>query len=59
MNSIFCKLFLVVIFLISANADDQTPCQGCIDLVDGLLKVSWCFKTLFTYYHYFVDTKDY
>ena len=40
MKCIFCNIFLVLLFTTFTKADDKTPCEGCRDLVDGLLKVS-------------------
>lgn len=35
----FCKIFLVMAFIgLSASAETKSPCQGCKDLVDGILK---------------------
>ena len=41
MKLLFCNLVLVLLFSKLTNAEDTTPCEGCRDLVDGLLKVSF------------------
>jgi len=40
MKYIFCNVFIVILLSTLTKADEKTPCEGCRDLVDGLLKVS-------------------
>ena len=39
-QAFFKNILIFLLFSIVTKADDKSPCQGCRDLVDGLLKVS-------------------